>query len=719
MTYDEVLDRFEVTKRGMTDSMARCPHHADGSASLSISAGKEATLVFCQAGCATADVLADVDLKFSDLKYEASRPKEQGRRQVATYPYVDENGDLLYEVVRYEPKDFRQRKPDGKGGWEWKLNGTRRVLFELPDVLAAIEAGLPVYVVEGEKDVRAAQRAGQVATCNVGGAGKWNPAYTAFLRGAHVRIVADNDDAGRAHAAKVAAELADVAAEVKVLRSPHHKDLADHLGAGLSLDDLEPLPADPDPPTGDTTRAGGDALPSFTDDANARRFVAEHGHLVRYVPQWGVWLLWDGKRWARDWADRVKERARQTARNIHIDALTIGDTDLRKRALRHAERTLNKNALDAMVVLSKSHGDVPVQADDLDADPYLFNVQNGTLDLRTGTLRPADPRDHLTKMAGTHYDHTATCPRFEQFLATILPDPDVRAFVQELVGYSLTGCVGEQILVFGHGTGANGKSTLLNVLLELMGEYGRPAEPDLLLVRDNAHPTGVADLQGARLVVSSEIEQGRKLAEATVKQLTGGDRIKARYMRQDFFEFSPTHKIIVAANHRPVVRGTDHAIWRRIRLIPFATVIDKTDQDPNLPVSLRSELPGVLRWAVDGCLRWQQHGLSEPEAVMAATADYRAEQDLIGAFIQERCLTNPSASAYAKDLYAAYTDWADDQGEKPMAMRLFGMALKERGFTNRQAGQSRLIQWEGIGVLTDRLEAALLGPNDYVTQERF
>lgn len=242
MTLDDVLDRFDgVTRRG-DDAMARCPHHPDRTASLSISQGRDAVVLCCQAGCNTGDVLGAVGLKFSDL---TDKPKSNGngaakRRQVADYDYVDEQGNLLYQVVRYEPKDFRQRRPDG-AGWTWKLGDTRRVLYNLPDVVDAVAADVEVWVVEGEKDADALGRAGQVATCNVGGAGKWRKEYADALKGARVVICADNDGAGIEHARRVAASLDGVAAQVRVVRPRRFKDIADHLGAGLELDDLEPI----------------------------------------------------------------------------------------------------------------------------------------------------------------------------------------------------------------------------------------------------------------------------------------------------------------------------------------------------------------------------------------------------------------------------------------------------------------------------------------------
>lgn len=712
MTYDEVLGLFDgVDQRGPNNAMARCPHHPDGSASLSISQGRDGVLLHCHAGCPTNDVLADVGLKPADL---FDKPKavngngRQARREVARYPYVDEQGQLLFEKIRFEPKDFRVRRPDGRGGWTYKIGDTRRVLYRLPELIAAIRDNQTIWVAEGEKDCDALAKAGQTATTNFDGAGKWKPDYTQHFAGAQlVQIVADNDEVGRHHALTVRDEMTKHGIPCTVwLPAAGHKDIADHLGAGLTLDELVPLQVyqdgaydhdnlDAAPNVGDVHDDLAGLVKPYTDDANALRFTRTHGHVVRYVPEWGIWLRWDGTRWERDKKRTVVELARGVARAIYHDAMRAGADD-HKEAMRWASQTCNTPRLHAMLDLARSAEGIPVLAEELDADNWLLNCTNGTLDLRTGTLRPHDQKDLITKRVGCAYNIDADAPRFEAFLEQILPDPEVRLFVQAYAGYCLTGLTTEQILVFAYGVGANGKTTLIQALLGVLGDYAKQAEPDLLLDRDNAHPTGVADLQGARLVVSSEIEDGRSLAEASVKQLTGGDRIKARYMRQDFFEFEPTHKIFVATNHKPRVRGTDHAIWRRIRLVPFSQVIDKADQDPGLPDALREEASGILTWMVAGCQLWQTHGLPIPAVIAAATDAYRAEEDRVGAFLEECCETDPNAYEAAGDLYAAYTAWVEANGERPLSQKRFGSRLTERQLDRQRLGAAQRWHWIGI-----------------------
>jgi putative DNA primase/helicase len=436
----------------------------------------------------------------------------------------------------------------------------------------------------------------------------------------------------------------------------------------------------------------------FTDVGNARRLVLAHGHRFRYVNAWAQWLVWDGRRFRRDAKGEVVEAAKAVAGSLWARVPGADDVD-RKALARWAAQSESAQRIEAMIKLARTEPGIAVEPDELDAHPWLLNVANGTVDLRTGELRPHRRQDLLTKLAPVDHDPGATCPTWTAFLARIMPDDDVRAFLQEVVGYALTGVTTEQILVFCFGQGANGKSTLTETLQAMVGDYGRQAEPGLLLARQDVHPTGVADLQGARLVVATEVEEGRRLGEATVKQLTGGDRIKARYMRADFFEFTPTHKLFLHGNHRPIVRGTDHAIWRRLRLIPFTVTIPREEQDKHLVSRLTHELPGILMWALQGCLRWQQHGLSQPAAVLAATSDYRSEMDVLGAFLEECCVVADRAYVSSANLYRAYQSWLDDNGERSVSQRSLGVALTERGFDRRKHGPDRRWHWFGIGLL--------------------
>jgi putative DNA primase/helicase len=335
-----------------------------------------------------------------------------------------------------------------------------------------------------------------------------------------------------------------------------------------------------------------------------------------------------------------------------------------------------------MVSLARQEPGIPVLPEQLDADPWVLNCPNGTLDLRNGRLGPHIRGDLLTKRTGVPFDPYADCPTWEAFLERIMgSDSPLMGFLRRAVGYALVGVVTEHVLFFLYGRGRNGKSTFLNTILFALGDYAITVNADLLTSKgQDEHPTGVADLQGRRFVSTIEVEDGRRMAESLVKTLTGADRIRARRMRQDFYEFDPTHTLFLAANHKPTVRGTDEGIWRRIKLVPFKVQIPDDEVDRDLPARLRAEAPGVLAWAVRGCLEWQAEGLAEPAAVAEATADYRAEMDVLADFLGERCQVAPGLRARAGPLYRAYAEWAKDTGNHQLSMNKFGRLLSERGF---------------------------------------
>src|SRR5215217_6102524 len=437
---------------------------------------------------------------------------------------------------------------------------------------------------------------------------------------------------------------------------------------------------------------------NLTDLGNAERFIARHGAGVRYCYAWSRWIVWTGSRWERDETRRAHRLAKEPVRGIYQEAAGAEDEDRRKALAKHAARSEAEAKIRAMLELAKS--EVPISPDELDADPWLLNVPNGTLDLRTGELREHRREDLLTKMAGAGYHPGAEAPLWTATLERVLPSPALRTFFKKLCGYAITGDVSEHILAVLYGTGANGKSTSLNALLEAAGDYGMQSAPDLLVAKKGAHPTEVADLFGKRLVASIEVEDGRRLAESLVKQLTGGDKVRARRMRQDFWQFDPTHKVFMAVNHKPEVRGTDTAIWRRLRLIPFEQTIPPAEQDKKLPQKLAAELSGILRWALEGCLQWQREGLQAPEEVRKATGAYRSEMDVIGAFLQDECEIGREFREPFTTLYKRYEEWCEDGGERAETRRKFNARLKERGrFEARRSGPGGSNEWHGLRLL--------------------
>jgi len=436
----------------------------------------------------------------------------------------------------------------------------------------------------------------------------------------------------------------------------------------------------------------------LTDLENARRFAEQHRDSVRHMAKSRQWLVWDGKRWVPDGAAEVQRRAKETVRALHTAAMKVKDSGDREKRLRHAISAQSAKRIAGMIELAKSEPGIPVTPDQLDTDPWLLNVENGTLDLHTGELRKHRREDLITKIAPVVYDANAACPKWEEFLDRVMAgDSDRVRYVQKILGYALTGDASEQCFFILHGTGANGKTTLMMAAAGAAGGYSQHTPTETLLVkRSDSIPNDVARLYGARLVTAAEAECNRQLAEALVKQLTGGDKIAARFLHGEFFEFAPTFKLFLAVNHKPLIRGTDHAIWRRVRLIPFDVTIPDSEQDKTLPAKLEAERAGILRWAVEGCLAWQQEGLEPPKAVTEATADYRNEMDTVGEFMDECCTLDPEAETPTKRLHDRYSEWCTANGEKPMSKTDFGTRLSERGFTPGRTNSGRF--WRGLSV---------------------
>jgi putative DNA primase/helicase len=366
-----------------------------------------------------------------------------------------------------------------------------------------------------------------------------------------------------------------------------------------------------------------------------------------------------------------------------------------KKTLKWALESESARRINAMLDLARSEPGIPILPEEMDSDPWLFNCPNGTLDLRTGKLREHRREDYITKLAATHYDPDAKCPLWERVLDRLMGgSKGLIRYLQRTAGYSLTGNVSEQVLFFLHGAGQNGKSFYLGVLKDIWGDYACQAVSELLMAKNTeSHPTERADLFGRRFICTIETDEGKRMAESLMKQLTGGDKVKARRMREDFFEMTPTWKIFLAANHKPTIRGCDLAVWRRIKMIPFSVTITEEEKDPHLGEKLKDEWPGILAWAVRGCLDWQREGLGEPDEVKSATQAYRAEQDLVQGFIDECCFVNANAWATASDLLNAYAAWS---GDKIMTAKAFGMRLQEKGYSPDKRGGAR--GYKGIGL---------------------
>jgi putative DNA primase/helicase len=432
-----------------------------------------------------------------------------------------------------------------------------------------------------------------------------------------------------------------------------------------------------------------------TDLGNAEIFSTRNCHRLRHVRERRHWLEYREGRWRVDLTGEAERAAKEVARQRLRDAAEIRDPDRQKRDVRWAMTSQSGQRLREMLSVASTESATVLAADQLDTDPLLLSCANGTLDLRSGTLRDPDPDDLITLGTDIPYLPDATCPRFERHLKEVFDgDAELVDYMRRLTGYTLTGDVREQIVAVLHGTGCNGKDTLVKPIQRIVGDHAQTcAIESFMVVHNRGVRNDLAALHRARLVVASESAEGRRLDEATVKMVSGGNSITARFLYGEFFEFAPRFKVWLITNHRPRVEGDDDAIWRRLRLIPF-NVSFLGREDRELDRKLEAELPGILSWAVRGCLEWQADGLGLPAAVEQATSEYRADEDVFGAFVGERCTLDGQVAP--ADLRTAYDQFCRALGEKPLSASVIGKRLAKRGI--RRATREGENVYVGISV---------------------
>lgn len=454
---------------------------------------------------------------------------------------------------------------------------------------------------------------------------------------------------------------------------------------------------------------------TLTDVGLARRLVLEANGTLRYVKEWRAWLAWDKHRWLHDDGLAAAHVAKKVSDKLWREFAELPDK--KKEAagvLSFVKASSSARGIESAVKLARSEPGVVVSADELNRHPYLLNVGNGTLCLETAELRPHSPADLLTHMAAVEFDASASCPTWRKFVADVTNnDKELASFLQRSCGLALSGDVTEQVLWLHYGEGRNGKSTLLNVLTELLGTYAGPAPMELLLVRGKSGrevETQFASLAGKRLVTTVEADSGVRFSEATVKLLTGGDTVLARRLYEDAWPVRPSWKLHVAANHKPLVKGTDEGIWRRLMLTPWLRRFEGQADDKGLKAKLLAELPGILNWCLAGFVQWRSAGLAPPANVLAATKEYRGENDALGIWMAECCVKEANAVAEASALYRSFKAWSEDRGEHPPTATAFGLRLEQLGFTGDRpsAGQwrNRTIR-RGLGLLDFRRDGEL------------
>lgn len=450
-----------------------------------------------------------------------------------------------------------------------------------------------------------------------------------------------------------------------------------------------------------------DAFVSDTSDLGlALELHSFCGDDLRYCDALGGWLVWTGTHWERDFTGAVWRRVEEYVRRLLHQAADAPNRDSREQLTERAEALQNVRRVKPVLEWMSKLDGIAVRSDVFDQDLWAFNCLNGVLDLRSGQLRPHRREDLMTMIAPTAFNPDAECPRWLRFMDEIfLGRRPLIDFERRWIGYCLTGSTREQVFAIHHGGGSNGKTTMMTTLQALLGDYAAEVPPEVLLVQDRGSgvPNALAALRGKRMVAAHETESGARLAESRVKAMTGSDPITARFLYREFFTFFPEFKLILSTNHRPRIRGSDHAVWRRIRLVPFEFRAQGSSKDPDLAEKLKTELPGILAWAVLGCSEWRAHGLQAPNEIKAATEDYRTSQDTLGEFISSECVAGPQVQAAARDLYKAYTTWAEDSGERSWSQRALGLALGERGFTKTRGFGGRTF-WQGIALASETHE---------------
>ena len=759
MNYEEIKSHFTVKQQNQNTCKAVCPAHSDKEASLSISYDSKdhKTLIYCHAGCDTRAVLGAVGLKISDLfdKEAIASTKKNSMDIKAIYKYKDEAGNVLFEKIRYatpkRPKNFTQKRNiDGhtvwgleagtyyetyKGSNNWSKKErkeaetkdfpeTTPVLYRLPELIEAVKNKQQVFIVEGEKDADNLVKLDFVATTNFDGASrskakqKWRSEYNKYFKDADVVLIPDNDNPGRAHMDYIQNSLGDVANTIKRLELTVQEkgDISDWLSMGHTKEELENLLGNIEGQKKSLTKAANAEQKReislvnyhFSDVGNAERLIALYGMDIRFSTIRDKFFIWSSAHWKIDNNNTIFKLAKATIRRLEADGEDIdtGNNDedeIRKKQVKSfVLKSENDAKIRAMVNQVKSQPEVILQ--ETDKDLFILNLKNGELDLKTGKLKEHNRFDYITKIVDINYDPDAKADNWTKFLETIFEgDKELIEYVQKSIGYSLTGSVDEQCFYMLYGNGANGKSTFLNAIRRITGDYADSLKGSSLMMHynDDGARGDLAKLQGKRFVISSELNEGQTFDESLIKAITGGDTLPVRFMFQEEFSMRPEFKIWIGTNEKPRIKGNNYGIWRRVRLIPFIHTFTEDEKDEDFfEKYLVPELPGILNWAVEGCLAWQEEKIKTPAKVMAATDDYKDEMDIIQTFIEDCCIVGGHYRAKVNGLYSSYCTWCEDNNVHELSSIKFTKKLKDKGFT--QIRSSIIRYWNGIGLKDDK-----------------
>jgi putative DNA primase/helicase len=681
-----------------------CPAHKDEQASLSITEGKDGkVLMHCFAGCKTESIVEAMGLKMADIMPPVEKQAKKKSVIAATYDYRDERGALVYQAVRYDPKRFVQRRPDGHGGWIWDMKGVQRVPYRLPSLLGW-STDEWVFIPEGEKDCDNLDMQGLLATCNVGGAGKWEPQLNKWLAGRKVCALPDNDDPGREHAHKIAGQLLGIAAEVKVLELPGlaiKGDVSDWLKAGGTADQLlalvEASPsyiAPPPTPTATHTNGNGNGAddkeptpkpPTFTeysDLASAEYAHRLYGKELVFTASYG-WMRNVGTHLTTDQAEaHAQRRVNEALRQQASMALATGNTELLKRSIPDARNT--RSALYQFKSLAT------ISTGDLDGEPHLLNTLSGVIDERTGDLVTGEMSNRFTYCVQTEYHrgaHILTAPLFTTKLAEWFnQDLTTIGFVERVLGYGITGETKEEIFVWLQGQRRSGKGTILNTVQELLGAplAMSLAMKSLTNEGDDPQHFALAPLRPARFVVASESKQHQRLDSGLLKWITGRDTIQVANKGKDPFQMKPQFKLFAMSNYLPNIDAGDDAMHGRVKIIKMPNSYYGTeDKDLKAALLSKEQRELLLSMLVAQAGFYYKMGLVVPKDVEARAEEVRRASNPTYGWMGEAIFAKPGNSELLNDWYQSYCAWCEDWGYKPTQKGWFARTLNEAGYPTR------------------------------------
>lgn len=646
----------------------------------------------------------------------AEKPSDLLKSYSYFIPCFNEKGECYYLVARRNDEIPVPSWYTGEPRKTHNLKNYPAAIFNSQYITAPDQAAKYIFITEGAFDALSAEECGHsaIALNSTSNASKFLDLVKKnkdLLTEKAFVVVGDNDAAGKELNKKLMKGLGSLKLRCTTFIISQYKDLNEWLVAdrdGLK-ENIEKFIKEAELMKDDCAETKGSLIPfNFSDVGCSERLIYLYGDIIRYSFLRKRWYIWNGKRWGVDEAGSVEHMSRHMLRDLQQEAENLDDEEnekLKNQVLKFVLRSESDSRIKAMISQASSQPILAVREDLLDKDGFLLNCNNGTIDLRNGTLLPHTKENYLTKMAPIEYKPSMDCPNWRQFMDKIfMGDAEIIEYLQRTIGYSLTSNTDQQCFYMLYGSGANGKSTFLRVIQHIMGDYSAALKGSSLMVRRNddfGARGDLAKLKGARFVWASELNDNQTFDESLIKSMTGGDPIAVRFLYGEEFELRPEFKLWIATNERPRIKGQNHGIWRRVRLIPFTYTIPESERnDSFFEEMLLPEMPGILNWAIEGCLSWRLDGIETPDSVKAAVEDYRSEMDVLQSFIDDCCITEKDKMAPTTQLYESYVKWCAAAGEREMTSTKFGIQMKSKGY--KQQRKSYMRYWEGIGICSSK-----------------